>query len=128
MSMDKNGLSTMILNAVREDPELAFVALEAVQNALLINVNRVSAERDALTRTLTMEREVAKSNLNYLHAALELLFPLSKVSIAKREQLKKLEGYFAKLLLERSYLYGWEEEMHGKILARLAEFEAKDSK
>jgi hypothetical protein len=39
----------------------------------------------------------------------------------------RLSGYFEKLLQERSYLYGW-EEMQGKILARLAEFEAKDSK
>jgi hypothetical protein len=127
MSIDKIGLSTTILNAVREDPNLAFVALESVQNALMIGINRVSSERDSLARTLAAEREAAKTNLNYLHAAVELLTP-SKISIAKREPLKRLSGYFEKLLQERSYLYGWEEEMQGKILARLAEFEAKDSK
>lgn len=127
MAMDKVGLSTMILNAVREDPELAFVALESVQNALLINVNRVSSERDALARSLTAERESSKNTLNYLHAALELLTP-SKVPIAKYEQLKKLEGYFQKLLQERSYLYGWEEEMHSKIQTRLFELNARTSK
>jgi hypothetical protein len=120
LTMDNVSFSVLILNAVRENPELAYVALESVQKSILLNLNSIREEKEILQKTLSSERESNKNLSMHLNAALELITPL-RIPAAKKDALKKLLTYFDRLIEERGYLIGWEQEMHEKLLKRSEE-------